>query len=83
MPLPAAQDAEARRAYRHQLRIVARLLRWSGAALVALGAAGIAFGHPGAWFTTPSWVSFVLGWALVGCGIVRRQDRITGVSPDE
>jgi hypothetical protein len=80
---PADQDAEARRAYRHQLRLVARLLRWTGTALVVLGAAGIALGYPGAWFTGPSWFSFVLGCALVISGIVRRQAKASAVEPDE
>jgi hypothetical protein len=77
------KDAEARRAYRHELRLVARLLRWTGMALVVLGAVGLALGHDGAWFTAPSWVSLVLGGALVISGIVRRQDRTTGVGPEE
>ena len=83
MALPTAQDAEARRAYRRELRNVARLLRWTGMALVALGAVGIALGHHGAWFTAPSWISFVIGWALALSGIVRREDRTTGVGPNE
>lgn len=77
------RDAEARSAYRHELRKVARLLRWTGMALVVLGTVGIALGYNGAWFTAPSWVSFGLGWALAISGIVRRQDRTTGVSPEE
>lgn len=78
-----AEDAEARRAYRHELRLVARLLRWAGMALVVLGAIGIALAHQGAWFTVPSWISFLIGWALALSGIVRREDRTTGVAPDE
>lgn len=81
MAQPAEQEAEARRAYRHQLRLVARLLRWTGTALVMLGAVGIALGHEGAWFTAPSWVSFVVGWALILSAIVRRVDN-TGVGPE-
>ena len=77
------KDAEARRAYRHELRAVARLLRWAGMALVVLGTVGLALGHDGAWFTAPTWVSFGLGWALAICGIVRRQDRAAGVGPKE
>ena len=76
-------DSQARRAYRHELRAVARLLRGSGMALVVLGTVGIALAHDGAWFTAPSWVSFVIGWALALSGIVRREDRTTGVAPDE
>lgn len=76
------KDAAARRAYRRELRNVARLLRWSGMALVVLGTIGIALGYDGAWFIAPSWVSFVLGWALVVSGVVRRESR-TGVGPSE
>jgi hypothetical protein len=78
MPSPASQDPEARRAYRRQLRSVARLLRWTGMALVLLGTVGIALGHTGQWFVPPSWISFVIGWALVMSGIVRRE-RLDGV----
>jgi hypothetical protein len=73
MPRPVTDDAEARRAYRRELRSVARLLRWSGIALVLLGTIGIALGHRGAWFMAPSWISFTLGWALVLSGVVRRE----------
>lgn len=65
-------QAEARRAFRQELRSVARLLRWSGMALVLLGTIGIALSHTGSWFSGPSWVSFVIGWALVLSGVVRR-----------
>jgi len=82
VPLQNPNEAEARRAYRHQLRIVARLLRWSGAALIVLGAAGIAFQHDGAWYAGPSWVSLVIGWALVLSGVVRRVDK-SAAEPDE
>ena len=78
----SVKDAEARRAYRHELRLVARLLRWTGMALVVLGAVGLALGHDGAWFTAPSWVSFVLGWILVLSSVVRRIER-DGVAPEE
>ena len=78
----SVKDAEARRAYRHELRLVARLLRWTGMALVVLGAVGLALGHDGAWFTAPSWVSFVLGWILVLSSVVRRVER-DGVAPEE
>ena len=77
------KDAAARRAYRHELRLVARLLRWSGMALVVLGAAGIAFQHDGAWYAGPSWFSFILGWLLVMSGIVRRQKRTIEVGPED
>lgn len=73
------ENSEARRAYRHELRVVARLLRWSGLALVLLGAVGVGLGHGRAWFVAPSWVSFVIGWVLVLCGVVRRE-RNDGVS---
>jgi hypothetical protein len=73
MAMTEPKDLEARRAYRRELRSVARLLRWSG----------IALGYPGAWFTGPSWFSFVLGCALVISGIVRRQAKASAVEPDE
>jgi hypothetical protein len=72
MAITRSKDPEARRAYRRELRSVARLLRWSGLALVLLGTVGIALGHSGAWFLTPSWISFTLGWALVLSGVVQR-----------
>lgn len=80
MAVPASKDPHARRAYRHDLRKVARLLRWSGMALVALGTIGLALAHHGAWFIAPSWVSFLMGWALVLCGVVRRErlEDVTG-----
>ena len=67
------KDLEARRAYRRELRSVARLLRWSGIALALVGVIGIALGGRDAWYVTPSWVSFVIGWALVLSGVVRRE----------
>lgn len=73
MAIRAPRDPEARRAYRQELRNVARLLRWSGIALVLLGTIGIALGRSGAWFLPPSWISFVLGWVLVSSGVVRRE----------
>jgi hypothetical protein len=72
MAIPTSKDLEARRAYRRELRNVARLLRWTGIALALLGAVGIALAHTGAWFVGPSWFSFVLGWALVLSGVIRR-----------
>lgn len=74
MAADSLHDPEARRAYRRQLRAVARLLRWTGIALVVLGTAGIALGGSGDWFVVPSWVSFAIGWLLVLCGVVRRVD---------
>jgi hypothetical protein len=73
MAMTEPKDLEARRAYRRELRSVARLLRWSGIALALLGTVGIALGGHGAWFVAPSWVSFVIGWALVLSGVVRRE----------
>jgi membrane protein YdbS with pleckstrin-like domain len=72
VPRRLSEEAEARRAYRRELRNVARLLRWSGIALVLLGAVGIALGGGGEWFVAPSWISFTLGWALVLSAVVRR-----------
>ena len=71
MALPS--NPETRRAYRHDLRKIARLLRCSGMALVVLGTIGLALGHSGAWFHAPSWVSFLIGWALALSGVVRRE----------
>jgi hypothetical protein len=77
------KEAEERRAYRHELRLVARLLRWTGMVLVVLGTVGIALGRGGAWFTAPSWISFVIGWALALSGLVRRENRATAVDPGD
>jgi protein-S-isoprenylcysteine O-methyltransferase Ste14 len=65
-------QVEERRAFRRALRNVARLLRWSGLALVVLGTAGFVTSEPGDWWVGPSWVSFILGWALMLAGVVRR-----------
>jgi predicted phage tail protein len=66
MTFPTSDDPDARRAYRQELRNVARLLRWCGIALALVGAIGIARGGGGAWFC------FAVGWALVLCGVVQR-----------
>ena len=73
MAFRTVKDPKARRAYHRELRAVARLLRWTGITLVLIGAVGIALGGHGDWFLGPSWVSFVIGWALAFCGIVRRE----------
>jgi membrane protein YdbS with pleckstrin-like domain len=69
----APRGSEARRAYHRELRNVARLLRWTDIAMALVGAIGIALGGKGAWFVPPSWISFVLGWTLALCGVVRRE----------
>lgn len=74
MATSRVKDAQARRAYRNELRNVARLLRWGGMTLVVIGAIGIALGHAGAWFHAPSWISFIMGWALALSGVVRKVD---------
>ena len=71
MPLLAAAGFAAARALRAGVR--ARLLRWTGIAMVLLGTIGIALGGHGDWFVPPSWISFGLGWVLVLCGVVRRE----------
>ena len=79
MTAPAATDAEERRAFRRALRNVARLLRWSGLALVVIGTVGLITSRAGDWWVVPSWVSFILGWALMLAGVVRRaRDRRMG-----
>ena len=65
-------DAEERRAMRRELRNVARLLRGVGTLLVVLGLGGVLVGDGGDWWMTPSWVSFILGWALMLAGVVKR-----------
>jgi hypothetical protein len=69
---PASTDAEERRAFRRALRNVARLLRWSGLALVVIGTVGFVTSRAGDWWVGPSWVSFALGWALMLAGVVKR-----------
>lgn len=73
MPRVSVEQAEARRNYRQQLRNVARLLRGAGILLASLGIAGLALSHPGAWFVPPSWISLVMGLALLLSGVVRRE----------
>ena len=63
---------EERRALRRALRNVARLLRWTGAVLVVVGAVGFVTSERGDWWVWPSWVSFIVGWALMLAGVVRR-----------
>ena len=60
-------DPHARRAYRRELRNVARMLRL----------AGLLLGNGEDWWTGPSWFSLVIGAALVLAGVVqrRRNDR--------
>ena len=82
MAVRKPKDLEALRAYRRELRSVARLLRWSGIALALVGVIGIALGGHGDWFVAPSWVSFVIGWALALSGVVRRE-RTTAVGGGE
>lgn len=74
MALQTLKDAEARRAYRQELRNVARLLRWSGLVLAFVGTVGIALGGTHHWYSAPSWVCFVIGWALVLTGVVRKAE---------
>jgi len=81
MPSDNLHESTARRAYRQQLRAIARLLRWSGTAFVLLGTVGIALGHSDQWFFAPSWISFLLGWVLILSGVVSRV-RPNGVGPD-
>ena len=66
-------DPHARRAYRRELRNVARMLRWSGMALLVLGLAGLLLGNGEDWWTGPSWFSLVIGAALVFAGVVQRR----------
>jgi len=69
---PNLDDPEQRRAYRRELRGVARLLRWTGLALVLLGTAGLLIGGPQDWWTGPSWFSLAIGAALTLAGVVQR-----------
>lgn len=62
----------ARRAERRDLRIVSRLLRWSGTVLALIGAAGLIVSHPDAWWSGPSWFSLIVGVLLALAGIVSR-----------
>ncbi|MXP41988.1 hypothetical protein GRI75_10085 [Altererythrobacter soli] len=62
----------ARRAERRDLRIVSRLLRWSGTVLALIGAVGLIVSRPDAWWSGPSWFSLVVGLLLALAGIVSR-----------
>lgn len=70
--MPAKPDPESRRAERHELRVVSRLLRWSGIALAVFGAAGLMVARPGAWWVGPSWFSLIAGLLLALAGVVSR-----------
>lgn len=63
---------EARRAERRDLRIVSRLLRWSGTVLALIGAIGLIVSHADAWWTGPSWFSLIAGMLLALAGVVSR-----------
>jgi protein-S-isoprenylcysteine O-methyltransferase Ste14 len=63
---------EARRAERRDLRIVSRLLRWSGTVLALIGAIGLIVSDADAWWTGPSWFSLIVGMLLALAGIVSR-----------
>lgn len=65
-------DPAARRAERRDLRLVSRLLRWSGSVLALIGAIGLAVSSPGAWWAGPSWFSLIVGLLLALAGIVSR-----------
>lgn len=69
---PNLKDAAERRAYRRELRKVARLLRWTGLALFLLGLAGLLTGRSGDWWIAPSWFSLIIGFILVAAGVVQR-----------
>ena len=69
---PISTDAAERRAFRQALRNVAWLLRLSGLALVVVGTVGFLTSEQGDWWVLPSWVSFILGWALMLAGVVKR-----------
>ena len=70
--MPTKTDPAARRAERHELRIVSRLLRWSGIVLALIGGTGLILAEPGAWWTGPSWFSLIVGLLLALAGTVQR-----------
>ena len=69
---PNLADPTRRRAYRRELRNVARLLRWTGLALFLLGLAGLLLGRSGDWWIAPSWFSLIVGFLLVAAATVQR-----------
>jgi hypothetical protein len=78
MSKPDLQSPEGCRAYRAELMRVARAWRWSGLALVVLGAIGFVqtarldlplFGSALGWATV---AGLVVGWGLAIVGIVKR-----------
>ena len=75
MSTAKASDAEVRRAYRRDLRMVSRLLRGAGLVLAAIGVGGLLTGARGDWWTTPSWASLALGLGLLAASVVQRVRR--------
>ena len=73
MPSPDSNTSAARRAFHRELRSVARILRLTGIAFAMLGAVALVFGYEErAWWIWPSWISLVIGAALIVAGGVRR-----------
>ena len=72
MPAPNLNDPDRRRAYRRELRNVARLLRWTGLTLLFIGLAGLLLGGTGDWWTAPSWFSLAIGAALTLVSVIQR-----------
>ena len=57
------------------MRRVSRLLRGAGLLLAAIGLGGLLTSASGDWWIAPSWISLLLGVALLVAGVVQRVRR--------
>lgn len=78
MSPPDSNDRESQQAYHRALRSVVRMLRLAGLTLALIGAVGVLLGVRGGWWVAPSWVSLILGLALILAGVISRARRDRG-----
>jgi hypothetical protein len=76
MMRPNLDDPAARAAYRQELRGLARVPRWLGLALVALGAGGLIYAQTRGIATGPlrplSWAALAVGWLNLIAAMIYR-----------